>query len=63
MQKTWVWKQTSKVITQVPFSEAQVEVSGHTGWPPEKVEKELIQEKRLVKLPEAKYHIWRDSLY
>jgi hypothetical protein len=63
MQRTLVWKQTSETITQVPLSQVVTDVAGKVNWPPEKVEKELVEEKKLLKIPGAKYHIWRDSLY
>ena len=63
MGETLVWKQTRDTITQVPVSDAVNEVSRTAQWPPERVEAELLENKRLLRIPGAKYHIWRDSLY
>ncbi len=58
-----VWKQTKQVITQVPISDAVNEVSREAQLPPEKVERDLLENKRLLQIPGAKYHVWRDSLH
>lgn len=63
MGETRVWKQTREQITQVPISDAVTEVSRKAEWPPEKVQEELLENKKLLRIPGAKYHIWRDSLY
>lgn len=63
MAQQKVWKQTRSVITQIPLSQVCNEVQEMANLPPESVERHLVVEKRCLKIPGAKYHIWRDSLH
>lgn len=63
MGSKMIWKQSSGVITQVPLHQVITELAEKIQWPPEKVEQKLVYEKKLLQVPGAKYHIWRDSLH
>ncbi|MCP5103362.1 MAG: hypothetical protein GY950_08285 [bacterium] len=62
MGQRMIWKQTRSTITQVPLSDVIDELWEMVNLPPEKIAKELLEDKKLLCTPEAKYHIWRDSL-
>ncbi|MCP4214888.1 MAG: hypothetical protein GY765_09535, partial [bacterium] len=58
-----VWRQTPREITQIPISVVIEELKRHNGWTPEKITRQLLEEKELIKEAGIIYHIWRDSLH
>ena len=57
-----VWKQTPSLITLEPFDHVISEIHENTTWTKETIAEQLLSEKKLIRLPEAKYHIYRDCL-
>ena len=57
-----VWKQTSQFITLEPIDVALTEIQQCTSWSKKIIMEKLCGKKLLIRLPEARYHIYRDCL-
>lgn len=62
MGERLVWKQTRREITQVPLSSVIDELARKEDLTPEQITRHLLEQKKSLHVPGAKYHIWRDSL-
>ncbi len=61
-KKTRVWKQTTSYITLEPVDEVIREIFEETMWPEEQIQRRLIDQKMLIRISGARYHIYRDCL-
>jgi hypothetical protein len=57
-----VWKQTTRFITLEPIELVLIEIEEFTSWSKELIMEKLCCQKMLIRLPEARYHIYRDCL-
>lgn len=57
-----VWKQTTRFITHEHLDEVIREIESHTTWSEESIRRRLFENKDLIRIPGARYHIYRDSL-
>lgn len=57
-----VWKQTTRFITLEPIELVLNEIEETTSWSKELIIEKLCCQKMLIRLPEARYHIYRDCL-
>lgn len=61
-RKKRVWKQTTHFITLEPVDDVIREICEETMWPEEQIQQQLFDQKKLIRIPGAKYHIYRDCL-
>ena len=61
-RKKRVWKQTTHFITLEPVDDVIREIYEETMWPEEQIQQQLFDQKKLIRIPGAKYHIYRDCL-
>jgi hypothetical protein len=57
-----IWKQTSHVITLEPVDNVIREIEEETRWNKENIQRKLIDQRMLIRIPGARYHIYRDCL-
>ncbi|NIM18512.1 MAG: hypothetical protein GTO45_41565 [Candidatus Aminicenantes bacterium] len=57
-----VWKRTTHFITLEPVDAVVREIVQETSWTEECICEKLFGEKILIRIPGARYHIYRDCL-
>jgi len=57
-----IWKQTSELITHEPVDKAISEIAIRTTWTVDVIHEKLFESKNLIRLEDARYHIYRDCL-
>jgi hypothetical protein len=62
MPPSRVWKRTPNFITHEPVEQVLMEICEQTSWQEDDIRKKLFESKLLIRVPGARYHIYRDSL-
>jgi hypothetical protein len=57
-----IWKRTNRLITLESIETAISEIQAITSWSVDAIEERLCNQKMLIRLPEAMFHLYRDCL-
>jgi hypothetical protein len=57
-----VWKQTELLLTHEPVENVIQEIKQHSHWSVEAIRNKLFESESLIRIPGARYHIYKDNL-